>query len=381
MTIELAGVTVRRGGRTILGPLDWTARPGERWAVPSAPNGSGKTTLLQVVSLYLWLDQRVTVDVLGGRFGRMDAREQRRRIGYAGSALEAEMDEDLSPSQLVLSARHAATEPWWHVYTDEDRARARGAARALIGTRARRRPSVRDPVRRRAAAESIARALMPDPDLLLLDERPPASTSAPARPSSRDLTVLAAEPRPSAIVLVSHHVEEIPPGFTHALVLPTGRPSRPVRSTRVATPTSWSGLRAADRGRATRRPGVGTTVGLSGARWSRNCLGEVTAPGVVASLGQIPLHGTLGQFRGPRASADGRWPARPTGRDKSVPYWECGRSNGHAIRPSAPGWEFGQEGICRGFLDEWSRDERWQKVAQCRSERRLTRDRHREAAG
>ena len=122
MTIELAGVTVRRGGRTILGPLDWTVHPGERWAV-LGPNGSGKTTLLQVVSLYLWPTSG-TVDVLGGRFGRMDAREQRRRIGYAGSALEAEMDDALSPSQLVLSARHAALAPWWHVYDDADRARA-----------------------------------------------------------------------------------------------------------------------------------------------------------------------------------------------------------------------------------------------------------------
>ena len=73
MTIELAGVTVRRGGRTILGPLEWTVRPGERWAV-LGPNGSGKTTLLQVVSLYLW-PTAGTVDVLGGRFGRIDARE------------------------------------------------------------------------------------------------------------------------------------------------------------------------------------------------------------------------------------------------------------------------------------------------------------------
>ena len=220
MTIELAGVTVTRGGRTILGPLDWTVRPGERWAV-LGPNGSGKTTLLQVVSLYLWPTSG-TVDVLGGRFGRMDAREQRRRIGYAGSALEAEMDEALSPLQLVLSARHAALAPWWHEYNDADRFRA-AALIERFGI-----AHVADhPFRTLSSGErrrvSIARALMPDPDLLLLDE-PAAGLDLGARETLiRDLTGLAAERRPESIVLVSHHVEEIPPGFGHALVLADGR--------------------------------------------------------------------------------------------------------------------------------------------------------------
>jgi len=220
VTIELAGLTVRRGGRTILGPLDWIVRPGERWAV-IGPNGSGKTTLLQVVSLYLW-PTTGTVDVLGGRFGRMDAREQRRRIGYAGSALEAEMDEALSPSQIVLSARHAALAPWWHVYDDADRARAAGLIERLGITGVASHPfrTLSSGERRRA---SIARALMPDPDLLLLDE-PGAGLDLGARETLiRDLTGLAGETRPESIVLVSHHVEEIPPGFGHALVLADGR--------------------------------------------------------------------------------------------------------------------------------------------------------------
>ena len=220
MTIELAGVTVRRGGRMILGPLDWTVNPGERWAVVG-PNGSGKTTLLHVASLYLW-PTAGTVDVLGGRFGRIDARDQRRRIGYAGSAVEAEMDEALSPSQLVLSARHAALGPWWHVYDDADRLRA-AALIERFGI-----AHVADhPFRTLSSGErrrvSIARALMPDPELLLLDE-PGAGLDLGARETLiRDLTALAWETRPEAIVLVSHHVEEIPPGFGHALVLADGR--------------------------------------------------------------------------------------------------------------------------------------------------------------
>ena len=220
MTIELAGVTVRRGGQTILGPLDWIVRAGERWAI-LGPNGSGKTTLLQVLSLYLWPTVG-TVDVLGGRFGRVDARELRRRIGYAGSALEAEMDAALTPSQLVLSARHAALAPWWHVYDDADRARAAALVERLGIAHVAEHPfrTLSSGERRRV---SIARALLPDPDLLLLDE-PGAGLDLGARETLiRDLTGLAAEERPESIVLVSHHVEEIPPGFGHALVMADGQ--------------------------------------------------------------------------------------------------------------------------------------------------------------
>ncbi|HEU5203624.1 MAG TPA: ATP-binding cassette domain-containing protein [Candidatus Limnocylindrales bacterium] len=220
MTIELAGVTVNRGGRTILGPLDWTVHAGERWAIVG-PNGSGKTTLLQVVSLYLWPTSG-TVDVLGGRFGRIDAREHRRRIGYAGSALEAEMDDELTPTQLVLSARHAALAPWWHVYDDNDRARAAALVERLGIAQVADHPfrTLSSGERRRV---SIARALLPDPELLLLDE-PAAGLDLGARETLiRDLTALAADERPESIVLVSHHVEEIPPGFGHALVLADGR--------------------------------------------------------------------------------------------------------------------------------------------------------------
>ena len=220
MTIGLAGVTVRRGGRTILGPLDWTVRAGERWAV-LGPNGSGKTTLLQVVSLYVW-PTTGSVDVLGGRFGRIDAREHRRRIGYAGSALEAEMDEALTPSQLVLSARHAALAPWWHVYDDVDRERAAALVDQLGIAHLADHPfrTLSTGERRRV---SIARAVLPDPDLLLLDE-PAAGLDLGARETLiRDLAALAADQRPESIVLVSHHVEEIPPGFGHALVLADGR--------------------------------------------------------------------------------------------------------------------------------------------------------------
>ncbi len=217
--VDVRGLLVRRSGRAILGPLDWTVRAGERWVVLGS-NGSGKTTLLSVIGLELW-PTTGTVDVLGHRYGRIDSRELRRRVGSAGSAIEGSLRADLTPATLVMTARHAATEPWWHVYTDADRARAHdllerfglaGVADHPFGT-------LSAGERRRT---SIARALMPDPDLLLLDE-PAASLDLGARETLlRDLTVLAEATRPAAIVMVSHHVEEIPPGFSHALVMADG---------------------------------------------------------------------------------------------------------------------------------------------------------------
>ena len=219
VVVDVRGLLVRRAGRAILGPLDWTVRTGERWVI-IGPNGSGKTTLLSAIGLDLW-PTAGTIDVLGARYGRIDSREHRRRIGSAGSATEAILRSDLTPVTIVMTARYAATEPWWHVYTDDDRARARGllAQIGLAGVADHAYGTLSAGEKRRT---SIARALMPDPDLLLLDE-PAASLDLGARETLiADLAVLAAAPRPSAIVLVSHHVEEIPPGFSHALVLADG---------------------------------------------------------------------------------------------------------------------------------------------------------------
>jgi iron complex transport system ATP-binding protein len=218
--VDVRGLAVRRAGRTILGPLDLTIRDGERWAV-LGPNGSGKTTLLSCIGLDLW-PTAGTVEVLGERYGRVDSRELRRRIGSAGSGIEASLRPDLTPVTLVMTARHAATEPWWHVYADADRDRALGLLDDLgLGGVAEHPFGTLSAGERRRT--SIARALMPDPDLLLLDE-PAANLDLGGRETLlADLTRLAASTRPSAIVLVSHHVEEIPPGFTHALVLADGR--------------------------------------------------------------------------------------------------------------------------------------------------------------
>ncbi len=220
MIIELHDVSVRRAGRTILGPIDWQVGDGERWVVLGL-NGSGKTTLLSVASMNLW-PTTGTVEVLGERYGRTDARELRRRVGFAGSGIEAAMRPDLTPATLIMTARHGAFEPWWHVYEDADRARSRalGARLGLADHLDQAFGTLSAGERRRT---SIARALMPDPDVLILDE-PMASLDLAARELLlADLEGLAGESRPGVVILVSHHLEEIPVGFGHALVMAGGR--------------------------------------------------------------------------------------------------------------------------------------------------------------
>ena len=218
--IELRGVEVRRGGRSILGPIDWTVRHGERWVI-LGPNGSGKTTLVQVASTYLWPSSGA-VHVLGSEIGTVDARELRRRIGYASSALERQIEDGLTALDVVRTARHAALGPWWHRYSEADRERALALLERL-GVRAfADRPFglLSTGERRRV---QIARALMPEPDVLILDE-PSASLDLGAREALlRDLDGLSTDGDLAAIVLVNHHVEDIPPTFDRALILGDGR--------------------------------------------------------------------------------------------------------------------------------------------------------------
>jgi len=235
--LRLDGVAVRRSDRTLLGPIDWTVRAGERWVV-FGPNGSGKTTLLQVASTYLW-PSAGSVAVLGRRIGAVDARELRETIGYAGSALEGAISDEVTALDVVMTARHAALAPWWHRYSDADRARARDLLDRLgVGTFEDRPFGLLSTGERRRV--QIARALMPDPRLLLLDE-PGAGLDLGAREALvHDLATLAHDTSLAAIVLVSHHVEEIPTGFGHALVLGEGRAvaSGPIETALASGPVS-----------------------------------------------------------------------------------------------------------------------------------------------
>lgn len=218
--LDLAGVSVIRSGRPIVDAVDWQVLPGERWVV-LGPNGSGKSTLLQIASTYLW-PSRGTVRVLGAEMGNVDARELRRAIGYVSPALAAQIDADLVAVDVVMTARHAALAPWWHTFSDEDRRRALDLLAFMgCGSLAERTFGTLSSGERQRLL--IARTLMTEPDLLLLDE-PAAGLDLGAREGLGDrLSDLAAATQPAAIVLVTHHVEEIPAGFTHALVLSGGR--------------------------------------------------------------------------------------------------------------------------------------------------------------
>jgi iron complex transport system ATP-binding protein len=216
----MTSVGVRREGRWILDGIDWTVRAGERWAIVG-PNGSGKTTLLRVAATYLW-PSRGEVEVLDGRIGAVDARELRRRIGFVSAALAAEIDGGLVAADVVLSARHAALAPWWAAFGADDTARAAAALDrlGLAGLGQRTFATLSSGERQRVL---IARTLMTEPDLVLLDE-PAAGLDLGAREALVErIEHLADDPAIGALALVTHHVEEIPGGFSHALVLAGGR--------------------------------------------------------------------------------------------------------------------------------------------------------------
>ncbi len=217
--VRLSRVSVHRSDRTILGPLDLEIRAGERWLV-LGPNGSGKTTLMQVISTYLWPTEG-EVEILGGRVGEIDARELRRRVGYAGGGLEPAFDPDLPAVDVVMTARKAALAPWWHTWEEADRERARELLdRFGVGSLGRQAFGLLSSGERRRV--QLARAMMPNPELLILDE-PTAGLDLGAREELlRDLALLAEDPALTAILLVLHHVEEIPAGFDRALLLRAG---------------------------------------------------------------------------------------------------------------------------------------------------------------
>jgi iron complex transport system ATP-binding protein len=217
--VRLTDVSLVRDGRALLDGITWTVMPSERWIVLGA-NGSGKTSLIQIAALYLH-PTTGTVEVLGETLGRCDVRVVRRRIGLASAALAVQLRPQLSALHTVMTARYAALEPWWHAYTEDDRAAARKALARL---------GVEDYAERAVGSLSsgeqqrvlLARAFLADPDLVLLDE-PTAQLDLGGREAMVSaLAELAADGSAPPMVMVTHHVDEIPPGFDHGLVLCDG---------------------------------------------------------------------------------------------------------------------------------------------------------------
>lgn len=207
-------------GTRVLGPIDWEVGAGQRWVV-LGPNGSGKTTLIRIASLWLAPSQG-EVEVLGRLRGRTDVRRLRARIGLTSGAVADMLRVDLTALDAVMTAANAALEPWWHRYDDRDRDRARAALdRVGAGGLAGRRFGTLSSGERQRVL--LARALAVDPGAVILDE-PMAGLDLGGREELIGaLARLAADLSAPPIVLITHHVEEIPDGFTHGLLLRDGR--------------------------------------------------------------------------------------------------------------------------------------------------------------
>jgi iron complex transport system ATP-binding protein len=217
--LQLRDVSFRRNDRELLRHIDLAIFPAERWVL-LGPNGAGKTSLIRIAGLFEF-PTTGTVDLLGCRAGRVDLRELRPRVGFNSPALTDLLRPELSAVDLVTSAIHGSLVPWWTQVTDADRAEAlhqlgrvgcAALAEQTYGT-------LSSGERQRVL---LARTLVTRPELLLLDE-PGATLDLVGREQLIEtLDRLAGEPTSPPMLLVTHHVEQIPASFTHAMLLRDG---------------------------------------------------------------------------------------------------------------------------------------------------------------
>jgi iron complex transport system ATP-binding protein len=218
--LDLIGVSIVRDGAALLDDVTWTVRDGERWVV-LGPNGAGKTTLLQIAGARLH-PTRGSATILGETLGTVDVFELRPRIGLSSAAFAESLPAHEQVGDVVLTAAYAIAGRWREQYDAQDHRRAEDllAAFGVQHLAHRTFGTLSEGERKRV---QLARSLMTDPEIVLLDE-PAAGLDLGGRETLvRDLAELAGDRRSPVLVLVTHHVEEIPPGFTHALLVRQGR--------------------------------------------------------------------------------------------------------------------------------------------------------------
>lgn len=218
--LELSSISVQRGDRIILGPLDWQVLEGQRWVV-LGPNGAGKTTLLQICSSLIH-PTTGSIRILGQTLGKVDVFELRTRIGLTSSALVDQLPSDELVMDVVLTAAYAMFGRWQEKYDLWDESRAMALLTALgvreLGNRFY--GTLSDGEKKRV---QIARALMADPELLLLDEPASALDLGGREDLLKRIETFSKDPLAPSTVIVTHHIEEIPSGTTHALLLRDGK--------------------------------------------------------------------------------------------------------------------------------------------------------------
>jgi iron complex transport system ATP-binding protein len=218
--IQLTDVSVVRGGSPILDSVNWSVDDDQRWVI-LGPNGAGKTTMLQIAAAIMHPSSG-TAEILEEPLGGTDLFELRPRIGFASTALAKKVPGNERVLDVVMTAAYSVTGRWNEEYEDIDERRAQRVlaewkldhlAERTFGT-------LSDGEQKRV---QIARAVMTDPEILLLDE-PAASLDLGAREELLQLLGgYASQPKSPAIIMVTHHVEEIPRGFTHVLLLSEGK--------------------------------------------------------------------------------------------------------------------------------------------------------------